>query len=85
MRVTLVKTAAKAAPSLYQLQTAPAAVAYFGGYCAYCGKRPPVELDHAVPSNRDHRGEHCIGNLIPSCNKCNNEKKEQQFRLIPER
>jgi hypothetical protein len=80
VRVILVKTAAKAAPPLYQLQTAPAAIAYFGSYCAYCGERPPVEFDHAVPSNREHRGEHCIGNLIPSCNRCNNEKKEQEFR-----
>jgi hypothetical protein len=80
VRVILVKTAAKPAPPLYQLQTASAVLADFGGLCAYCRERPPVEFDHAVPQNREYRGEHCIGNLIPSCNKCNNEKKEHDFR-----
>jgi hypothetical protein len=74
VRVILVKTAAKAAPALYQLQNATAARVYFKDKCGYCRECPPIELDHAVPSNRVYRGEHCIGNLIPSCRKCNDEK-----------
>ena len=61
--------------SVSRLQAAePAAIAYFGGWCAYCGDRKPVHFDHAIPINRDHLGQHCIGNLIPSCAECNDKK-----------
>ena len=52
----------------------PAAIAAFGGLCGYCRKRKPVAFDHAVPINRNHLGRHCIGNRIPICQQCNNEK-----------
>lgn len=67
----------------YRLQAAkPAAIAYFGGYCAYFSQRPPVDFDHAIPINRDHLGQHCIGNLIPSCAECNAEKGRWDFRVF---
>jgi HNH endonuclease len=76
VRAILTKTPTKPAPARYQFQNASAAKDHFGGYCAYCGKRPPVEFDHAMPINWHHLGEHCIGNLIPSCRECNHEKKD---------
>lgn len=46
------------------------------GICHYCGKRfPPGELtmDHLVPIIRG--GKSTKGNLVPSCKKCNTEKR----------
>lgn len=76
VRVLLAKTPTKPPPVRYQLQNASAAVIYFGGLCAYCAERPPVEFDHAMPINRHHPGENVVGNLIPSCRECNREKKD---------
>ena len=65
-------------PSASQIRAAEqAAIAYFGGWCAYCGRREPAHFDHAVPSNR----ENCIGNRVPACEQCNGEKGgSQDFR-----
>ncbi len=46
------------------------------GICHYCGKQfPPKELtmDHLVPVIRG--GKSTKGNLVPSCKKCNADKK----------
>ncbi|MFQ5851750.1 MAG: HNH endonuclease [Candidatus Binatia bacterium] len=46
------------------------------GICYYCGgKFPPRELtmDHRVPVIRG--GKSTKGNVVPSCMKCNREKK----------
>jgi 5-methylcytosine-specific restriction protein A len=46
------------------------------GICYHCGKQfPPRELtmDHLVPIIRG--GKSAKGNLVPSCKKCNIEKK----------
>jgi 5-methylcytosine-specific restriction endonuclease McrA len=85
VRVILVKTATKPAPATYQLKTATDAKRYFGGLCAYCGKWPPVDFDHAIPTNQYHLGEHYIGNLIPSCRECNDEKKKRAGRANSDR
>jgi HNH endonuclease len=77
VRVLLAKTPTKPAPARYQFQSASAAITYFGGLCAYCAERPPVEFDHAMPINRHHLGENVIGNLVPSCRECNHEKKDR--------
>ena len=62
-------------PSASQIRAAEqAAIAYFGGWCAYCGRREPAHFDHAVPSNR----ENCIGNRVPTCEQCNGEKGGSQ-------
>lgn len=46
------------------------------GICHYCGKQfPPRQLtmDHIVPVARG--GTSSKGNVVPSCHKCNQEKK----------
>ncbi len=46
------------------------------GICHYCGgKFPPrlLTMDHLVPIVRG--GKSTKGNLVPSCKKCNSEKK----------
>jgi 5-methylcytosine-specific restriction endonuclease McrA len=48
------------------------------GVCHHCGgKFPPKELtmDHLVPVIRG--GKSSKGNLVPSCKKCNTERKYQ--------
>jgi hypothetical protein len=75
VRTILTKTPTKPASANYRFQTALVVREHFGGLCAYCGKRPSVEFDHAIPINQRHLGEHCIGNLIPACRECNHEKK----------
>jgi hypothetical protein len=53
----------------------------FDNKCAYCGEEKPLKMDHAVPINRANMGEHRIGNMVPSCDTCNNEKGgETDFR-----
>jgi hypothetical protein len=74
VRVLLTKTPTKRAPPRYQLQNATAVKRLFDHLCAYCGERPQETLDHAIPINQQHLGEHVIGNLIPSCCICNEEK-----------
>lgn len=44
----------------------------YGGLCAYCRLRPWEHRDHVVPIARG--GRHCIGNLLPACAPCNQEK-----------
>jgi hypothetical protein len=80
VRVLLAKTAANPAPATYTLQSAKDAKRYFGSLCAYCREKPSVELDHAVPINREHLGEHHRGTLIPSCRECNAAKGRADFR-----
>lgn len=46
------------------------------GICYHCGQKfPPTELtmDHLIPIIRG--GKSTKGNLVPSCKKCNTEKK----------
>lgn len=42
--------------------------------CVYCGQRTGLTIDHAVPINRVHVGEHRLGNLVPACGSCNRQK-----------
>jgi len=37
--------------------------------CAYCGERRPLQREHVIPVTRG--GQHSIGNLLPSCKRCN--------------
>ncbi len=52
----------------------------FEGACAYCGGRSTVTIDHAVPINKDHLGEHRLGNLAPACGSCNGKKGNKHYR-----
>jgi 5-methylcytosine-specific restriction endonuclease McrA len=61
-------------------------VEMYGGMCAYCGG-PYEHLDHVKPLNRG--GPHMLGNLRPSCSKCNQEKGARSakdwFQMLKER
>jgi hypothetical protein len=57
------------------------AIDYFLKSCAYCGDdAAPLEMDHGVPINKTKLGEHRLGNVIPSCKKCNKEKHRRDYR-----
>jgi 5-methylcytosine-specific restriction endonuclease McrA len=53
---------------------------YFNDKCVYCGSTDELEKDHAIPINKEKLGEHKIGNIIPSCKKCNSEKANKDYR-----
>jgi 5-methylcytosine-specific restriction endonuclease McrA len=42
--------------------------------CFYCGSFESIQLDHVVPVSRG--GNHSIGNLVPACASCNNQKNK---------
>ncbi len=50
----------------------------FGQKCAYCEEEKALVMDHAVPINREHLGEHRLGNLVPACKACNDKKGGKQ-------
>lgn len=54
--------------------------AYFGNRCAYCSAEDELIMEHAVPINRQALGEHRLGNLVPSCRRCNDQKAEKDYR-----
>jgi len=53
---------------------------YFHDGCAYCDSGGIEQMDHGIPINKTDMGEHRLGNLIPSCRKCNAEKHYADFR-----
>ena len=54
---------------------------YFDHSCAYCGATDEkLVMEHIVPINRKSLGEHRLGNLVPSCKQCNDNKKDDDFR-----
>lgn len=52
---------------------------YFNNRCAYCDALADLEMDHAIPINKTKLREHRLGNVIPSCRKCNREKHHKDF------
>jgi len=53
---------------------------FFEYRCAYCGeKERKLIMEHAVPINRLNLGEHKLGNLVPSCEACNQMKSSQRY------
>jgi 5-methylcytosine-specific restriction endonuclease McrA len=44
------------------------------GKCAYCGA-PATEREHVVPLSRG--GSDFIGNILPACRSCNNQKNNK--------
>jgi 5-methylcytosine-specific restriction endonuclease McrA len=52
----------------------------FDNRCAYCGGEDKLVMDHIVPINQTHLGEHRLGNLAPACEKCNRAKSSKDFR-----
>ena len=61
-----------------------ATIAEFGDACAYC--RAPrsdfgkLVFEHIVGINKTDLGENVIGNVVPACVPCNDEKGKQEFR-----
>lgn len=56
---------------------------HFGHRCAYCGvESEALLIEHAIPINKVSLGEHRLGNLIPSCPKCNADKGNKDFRVF---
>ena len=53
--------------------------AFFNHSCAYCGTSGELLMEHAIPINRDALGEHHVGNLIPSCKACNEQKAAKHY------
>jgi hypothetical protein len=56
------------------------AKAFFGDRCAYCDEEKELHFDHAAPINKTSLGQHRVGNLVPSCGNCNQEKGQRDFR-----
>ena len=52
---------------------------YFDNKCAYCNEQTKLIMEHAVPINKKYLGEHRLGNIIPSCKKCNDNKHNKNF------
>jgi hypothetical protein len=55
---------------------------YFNNNCAYCDEKNDIHMDHGIPINKTAMGEHRLGNLIPSCKKCNDAKHYADFRAF---
>lgn len=53
---------------------------YFSHKCVYCGAETELLMEHAIPINKEKLGEHRLGNLVPSCKPCNNNKGKKDFR-----
>jgi 5-methylcytosine-specific restriction endonuclease McrA len=53
---------------------------YFSYRCAYCDTETKLLMEHAIPINKEKLGEHRLGNLVPSCNLCNQNKGSKDFR-----
>jgi 5-methylcytosine-specific restriction endonuclease McrA len=53
---------------------------YFDHRCAYCGaKTEQLVMEHAIPINKTKMGEHKLGNLVPSCHRCNQKKGSKSY------
>ena len=50
--------------------------------CAYCGTETELLMEHAIPINKEKLGEHRLGNLVPSCTRCNSDKGGRDFRAF---
>lgn len=51
---------------------------YFDFRCAYCGSTINIEQDHIIPVSNG--GKNVIGNIIPSCRKCNRSKAVKNIK-----
>jgi hypothetical protein len=43
-----------------------------GVCCSYCGSSGPIQSDHVIPRSRG--GSNKLGNLVPACTLCNQDK-----------
>ena len=49
----------------------------YGDLCIYCAKNIATTVDHIIPVSRC--GANILQNLLPSCKKCNQEKKDSSI------
>jgi hypothetical protein len=49
----------------------------FDNRCAYCGEEAALIQEHMVPVVKG--GAYTAGNILPSCYRCNGEKRSQTF------
>ena len=55
-----------------------AAIKFFGGLCAYCGKKKKLTKDHVIPLIQG--GGLTADNTIPACGICNSSKKDRDLK-----
>lgn len=56
---------------------------YFGNCCCFCNEkidRHSLSQDHLIPMNKSHLGLHAWGNVVPCCQRCNNEKQQKPWQ-----
>jgi|APSaa5957512622_1039677.scaffolds.fasta_scaffold22398_3 5-methylcytosine-specific restriction endonuclease McrA len=56
---------------------------FFDNKCAYCGggeENQKLEMEHAIPINKEKLGEHKLGNIVPSCKSCNSSKHSKDYK-----
>ena len=57
---------------------------FFDNQCAFCGRedtgnpRTGIVPDHLIPAVK--HGEYCIGNIVPSCQDCNDHRGKKDWR-----
>ena len=51
---------------------------FFEHECAYCGSKKGLEQEHIIPINDG--GRYAIGNIVPSCRKCNASKGAREMQ-----
>ena len=52
---------------------------FFNDRCAYTGDDGKLEVDHAIPMNRDYCGLHLYGNLVPAMRGANSGKRGKTY------
>lgn len=55
---------------------------YFNHECCFCGteiSEKTLSQDHLIPMNKASLGLHAWGNVVPCCQKCNNEKQQKPW------
>lgn len=72
-------------PSSYTTKQWQAALDYFGGCCAACGRQPglfhTLAMDHWIPVSSPNCPGHIATNIVPLCHGmggCNNSKSNQE-------
>ena len=58
---------------------------YFGYQCCFCNvdiDRKSLSQDHLIPMNKSHLGLHAWGNVVPCCQRCNNEKQQKPWQAF---
>jgi hypothetical protein len=58
-------------------------LSFFNNACCYCAtslNEKSVNQDHLVPMNKASGGLHAWGNVVPSCQKCNSDKRAKPWK-----